>query len=105
VRKPHTILHRHLTNRNKWQHIGRAKTRVFASVRAHVDQLRGTFHGLDRGIDNILGRRHKRDYGPVVVRVDMRIQHAGGPHRRDGRRYLFDRLRPSPFAKIWDTLD
>jgi hypothetical protein len=74
-------------------------------VRAHVDQLRGTFHGLDRGIDNILGRRHKRDYGPVVVRVDMRIQHAGGPHRRDGRRYLFDRLRPSPFAKIWNTLD
>jgi hypothetical protein len=78
---------------------------MFALVSAHIDQIRGALYSVDRSLDYVLGRRHKRDHRSVVIGIDMRIKHTRSLHRADGRGYLRNRLRPSAFAKIRNTLN
>ena len=40
-----------------------------------------------------------------MIRIDMRVEHAGGGHGRDGARQSRDSFNLATFAEVWYTLD
>ncbi len=49
---------------------------MLALVRAHVDQLGCSPHRVHRRFNNPFRRRDKSNHGAIVIRIDVRVEHA-----------------------------
>lgn len=105
VSETHAVVHRYALHGHERQHVGCAKPRVLALVRAHVDELGSSPYGAYRSLDDSLRRRDECNDGAVVVRVDMCVEHTRRFNGSDGVRDQLHSFRPSAFAEVWYAFD
>jgi hypothetical protein len=99
------VFDRHSADRNERQYVSRPNARMLAPVRSQVDQCGSGCNCSQCAVNDRPRRGNKRDYGPIVIRIDMTIQNGHAVYRRNRLRDGFNDFGLAAFTEVWYTLD